>query len=287
MLPDVDFDNPSAVAEFVRAKFAALYPAADQALLRRLFDDVESLFAGRDPGYAAIDLRYHNLRHTLMATVCMTLIMEGWRADAAGGELTARDFELGIAGVLLHDSGYLKSRTDTAGTGAKYTFCHIARSCAFAAAFLPRIGASDAEVENVLSAINCTGPNSEISRLRFRDQVSRTVGCSLATADYLAQLADPQYPDKLGELYAEFCESDDFADVPPEKRTFKSEKDLLCRTPGFWEHFVKPKLKGDFQGVYHFLERPFSPGRNAYLEAIDENIAVIGRRAAALRSSGG
>jgi hypothetical protein len=191
---------------------------------------------------------------------------------------------LAIAGVLLHDTGYLKLKSDTDGTGAKYTFCHILRSCSFAASFLPKLGATDVEIEKVLSAINCTGPNSEISRLHFRDPVSRFVGCALATADYLAQLSDPQYPDKLGHLFREFRESDDFTHVPAERRVFRSENDLICRTPGFWVNFVKPKLNSDLQAVYRYLARPFPAGRNAYLEAVDANLATIDRMITGINS---
>jgi hypothetical protein len=275
MFPTIDFDDPQEVADFVWAKFIALYPTADPSLLVRLFRDVEELFAGRTRNFAAIDLKYHNLRHTMMATVCMVQILEGEKESQGDGQLRSRDFELAIAGVLLHDSGYLKLKTDTEGTGAKYTYCHILRSCAFAASYLPQTGATDVEIESVLSAINCTGPNSEIGRLHFRDSVSRVVGCALATADYLAQLADPLYPEKLGELYAEFCESDDFANVPAERRIFKSEEDLVRRTPAFWKHFVRPKLDRDFQSVYRFLERPLGSGQNGYFDAITDNFARI------------
>jgi hypothetical protein len=286
MLPTVDFDNPPEVADFVMGKFGELYPAADRRLLKRLFRDFEDLFEGRTPAYAAIDLKYHNQRHTLMATACMALLLEGQHASGSDAHLKPRDFELGIAGVLLHDCGYLKLKTDTAGTGAKYTFCHILRSCAFAASYLPEVGATEVEIENVLSAINCTGPNSEVGRLRFRDPASKIVGCSLATADYVGQLADPHYPDKLGELYAEFNESDNFANVPPDGRIFKSAEDLICRTPTFWYHFVRPKLEGDFQSVYRFLERPLRSGVNAYLAAIEKNFARIDRMIAEIRSAG-
>jgi hypothetical protein len=285
MLPDVDFDNLSAVADFVEGKFGEIYHGRSPELLRRLFADMEDLFAGRNPAYAEVDLRYHNLRHTLMATVCMSAILEGEYASDGDGNLKPRDFELAIAGVLLHDSGYLKLKGDTEGTGAKYTYCHILRSCAFAASYLPRLGATDVEIESVLSAINCTGPNSEIGRLNFRNTVSRVVGCALATADYLAQLSDPLYPEKLGDLYAEFCESDDYANVPVENRAFKSEEDLICRTPGFWVHFVKPKLEMDFQAVYRFLEKPLGSGRNPYLEAVEENLARIDERITAIKSA--
>ncbi len=285
MFPKVDFDSSPAVAGFVEATFGSLYPGANPAVLRRLFRDVEGLFAGRTAAYAAIDLKYHNYRHTLMATACMADILEGEYASAGDGNLKARDFELAIAGVLLHDSGYLKLKSDTEGTGAKYTYCHILRSCAFAASYLPQIGATDVEIESVLSAINCTGPNSEIGRLHFRNSVSRVVGCALATSDYLGQLSDPLYPDKLGELYAEFCESDDYANVPQEKRVFKSEEDLVCRTPGFWVHFVKPKLETDFQAVYRYLDDPLGSGRNVYLSAIEANFAKIEQRISAIKSA--
>jgi hypothetical protein len=285
MLPKVDFDNAYAVAEFVRARFGELFPASNPALIQKLFGDVEAMFAGRDPAYSAIDLKYHNLRHTLMATACMTEILEGQRASDDSRGMGPRDFELAIAGVLLHDSGYLKLKNDNKGTGAKYTYCHILRSCAFAASYLPLAGATDVEIESVLSAINCTGPSSEIGRLHFRNAVSRVVGCALATADYLGQLADPLYPDKLGELYAEFCESDDFAHVPYEMRAFKSEEDLVCRSPGFWIHFVKPKLETDYQAVYRYLEKPLGSGRNSYIAAVEENFAKIGRRIAEIKSA--
>jgi len=285
MLPAVDFESAPAVAAFVRGRFAALYPGANDTCLQRLFGDVDDLFAGRNPAYAPIDLRYHNLRHTLMATVCMAVLLEGRHSACVADPLRARDFELAIAGVLFHDSGYLKLKSDTAGTGAKYTFCHILRSCAFVASYLPELGANDQEIENVLSAINCTGPHSEIGRLRFRDSVSLAVGCALATADYLGQMADPLYPEKLGELFREFSESDAFANVPPARRVFKSEYELLAHTHGFWTHFVKPKLENDFQAVYRFLERPYPSGSNAYMAAVEANLVRIDNRAAALAAA--
>jgi len=264
-----------------------MFPAASDAMLQRMFADIEAMFAGRHPAYARNDLRYHNLRHTLMAAACMAELLEGQHLAAASVSVRARDFELAIAAVLLHDSGYLKLKSDPGGTGAKYAFCHILRSCAFAASYLPELGANDIEIENVLSAINCTGPSSEIGRLRFRDPVSRMVGCALATADYLGQLSDPLYPEKLRELYREFRESDDFSNVPPERRVFRSENDLICRTPGFWTNFVLPKLESDFQGVYRYLARPYPSGKNEYLAAVDANLAKINRMIASIKVAAG
>jgi hypothetical protein len=143
---------------------------------------------------------------------------------------------------------------------------------------LPNIGASGADVETVMSAINCTGPMNEISRLRFRAPVDEIIGYSVATADFLGQLAAIDYPDELEVLFEEFQESDDFLHVPVEERMFKSAHDLMVRTPHFWHRFVLPKLESDFQGVYRFLAKPYPDGPNAYLRAIESNIAEIQRR---------
>jgi len=284
MPPDVDFDSTPAVEAFVCARFSALFPGGSDAWLKRVFADIDDLFAGRNPAYLAIDLHYHNLRHTLMATTCMAALMEGMNSTRGDQRIEVRDFELAIAGVLMHDTGYMKLRCDTEGTGAKYTFCHILRSCAFAASYLPQVGATEIEIENVMSAINCTGPNAEISRLRFRDPVSRIVGCSLATADYVGQLSDPYYPDKLGELFREFHESDTFANIPPERRLFNSEDELVAKTPSFWSGFVKPKLDNDFQAVYRFLARPVGSDNNGYMAAIEANFAKIESRVGSARA---
>jgi hypothetical protein len=194
---------------------------------------------------------------------------------------SARQFELTIAAVLLHDTGYLKLRSDTEGTGAKYTFCHVLRSCAFAASYMPVLGANPREVEAVISAINCTGPSHEIGRLQFREPVERTLGCALATADYLAQLAAPDYPDKVEFLFAEFAESDAFTHVPMTERAFQTPRHLLEKTPGFWKNSVLPRLNDDFGGLYHFLAEPYPHGPNPYLVAVEKNISIIRARLSA------
>jgi hypothetical protein len=278
----VDFDKTCAVDDFVRTKFRLLFARADDRWLQKLFGQFDDFFAGRTTDYAPIDLHYHNLRHTLMATGCMADLLEGINATEGVAHLSSRDFELAIAAVLLHDSGYLKLRSDTEGTGAKYTYCHITRSCAFAASYLPQLGVTVTETENVISAINCTGPYSEIHRLKFSDEAGRTLGCALATSDYVGQLSDPHYPDKLSELYQEFCESDTYSNVPTERRMFKSECDLVLRTPAFWRNFVRPKLEKDFDSVYRYLARPVGSTSNAYMDAIEANFAKIEQRIAAM-----
>lgn len=278
IFPYVDTKSPPNVAVFVVKKFSESYPDASLTWLETIFQDMVMLFSGRHPDYAAADLRYHDFEHTLQATVCMTLLLAGRHAAGVQPRLNARQFELGIAAVLLHDTGYLKLRSDTVGTGAKYTYCHVLRSCAFVSSYLPTLGANDYEVNAVLGAINCNGQTKGISRLKFREPFERIIGCALATADYLGQMAASDYPDELDILYHEFKESDDFIHLPPSRRAFKSESDVALRTPMFWKKFVQPKIESDFQAVYRFLAMPYPHGPNAYFDAVEKNIAEIERR---------
>jgi hypothetical protein len=278
MFPPVDTKDAAAVSAFTSQKFAAMYPAADGTWIAPLFQDILHLFEGGHPDFLPIDLHYHDLEHTLQATVCLVLLLEGRHGAAANPRIDARQFQLALSAVMLHDTGYLKLRSDTAGTGAKYTFCHVLRSCAFATSYLPTRGITELELETVLGAINCTGPTKEVSRLRFRNDGDLIVGCAVGTADYLGQMAAPDYPDELEFLYREFEECDDYLHLPGSKRAFCSAADLIERTPAFWREFVLPKLEGDFQGVYRFLARPFPSGTNGYMDGVERNIAVLSHR---------
>ncbi|MBS0663105.1 MAG: hypothetical protein JSR48_07550 [Verrucomicrobia bacterium] len=281
MLNAVDTKNPAAVAAFATKAFHELFPGAGIVLIERAFTDVETHYSGRHPGYLPIDLGYHDLEHVMQATVCLVHLLQGAHRAGEGHELTPRQYELAIAGALLHDTGYLKIRTDVSGTGAKYTLTHVLRSCAFAASYLPTIGVQDQEVFGVLGAINCTGPANEIGRLNFNTPADRFIGCALATADYLGQMAAPDYPEKLGVLFNEFLESDNFMALPQSRRVFKSAEDLMQKTPDFWNKFVKPRLETQLDRAYRYLARPFPNGPNEYYEAVERNIEIVRQRLAA------
>ena len=283
MLPPGDTKNSRAVADHLGEIFRRTYPGKQPALIDRVATTVIDMFTGAHPAYHPIDLAYHDLEHTLQATLCMALLLEGNYRATDGWPLSPRQFELGIVSALLHDVGYLKLRSDTEGTGAKYTYCHVLRSAAFAASYLPSVGVDEGEISGVLGAINCTGAAKQIGRLHFRDDTERFIGCALATADYLGQMAAPDYPDELEILYREFCESDDYAHVPAERRIFRSASDLQARTPDFWRKLVLPKLTHDFQAVYRFLGLP--DGTNPYLDAVARNIAIIEGRSIAATSA--
>jgi hypothetical protein len=249
-----------------------LFPGSPQAFIKDIYTGVARLFNGEYLDYQANDLPYHDFQHTLQVSVAYMDIFKARQLSGAE-PFTHRQFELGLATALLHDSGYLKLRSDRTGTGAKYTFCHVLRSCALAASYLPAFGLKIEEVDLVLGSIRCTGPSTTGMKLRFNRQEDHVIASMVATADYLAQMSASDYPDELELLFAEFAESDAFLGLPSSKRVFKSPEQLVAGTTAFWEKVVMPKLEHDFLGVYRFLSLP--DGSNPYLDAITRNLSAI------------
>lgn len=252
-----------------------LFPASSESFTRNLFSTAENLFSGACPDYQANDIKYHDFQHTLQVTVAY-VDMFAARQTSGTPAFSLRQFELGLASALLHDSGYLKLRSDREGTGAKYTFCHVLRSCALAASLLPKLGLKIDEIDVVLGAIRCTGPSTTGMNLRFHRHDDHILASLVASADYLGQMAAADYPDELELLFNEFAESDAFLSLPSNKRVFKSCDQLIAGTSVFWKKIVRPKLETDFLGVYHFLDLP--DGTNPYIDAIEHNLGVISRR---------
>lgn len=272
----IDTKDPNAVADAVKALFVVAGGEGSFPLIDRAFVDVARLFKGDFPGYQAIDMEYHDLDHTLQVTICMAYLLKGRRESAETPVLGIRDCELAVVSALMHDTGFLKEMGDDSGTGAKYTFIHEQRSCVFAWKYLPELGVTPSEIEDICAAMMCTGPRNTIGNVTFQSEEARQIALLLVTSDYLAQMSTPDYLEKLPRLYLEFVEAFEREEVPLEKRPYQSLDQLLEMTPGFWNKFVLPLLDGEAEGVYRYLSPEGMPNR--YLEAIEYNLAELGRR---------
>jgi len=272
----VDTKQPSAVLKAVKEAFAGIGAASSFPLLDRLFEDVTGMFEGHYPGYQAIDMKYHDYEHTMQATVCLMHLLQGRSRTFDRPVLLARDWELAVMAVLLHDSGYLKRTDDVGGTGAKFTFVHERRSCDFSREYLPRMGVTASEIEDICAAIICTGPRSKISQVSFHRDEARQMAFILVTADYLAQMSAADYLEKLPVLYSEFVEAFEFEQIPPEKRPYHSPQQLLEKSAGFWTNYVRPMLDFEAGGVHRYLTTAGQP--NPYLQAVEANLAELQRR---------
>jgi hypothetical protein len=314
MILSVATNDPTAVESHVQSSYLSIFPDGDRLFVSRVFGLAIECFSGHYSDYQAVDARYHDFEHTLQGTLCMSRLLHAWQSangqrtepflplpkgEGRGeGErvarppiwpqsrdqdhngtpppLTQRLFQLGILGILLHDTGYLKKRDDLEGTGAKYTTTHVNRSAEFAGQLLGERGFSRADIAAVQSMIRCTGVNTRLSEIPFPGEQEQMVGFALATSDLLGQMAADDYVDKLPILYSEFAEAAHHdGNGGGFVAGFKGVDDLIRRTPAFWSDFVLPKLERDFRGLYRFLNDPYPDGPNEYVRRIEANMDRI------------
>lgn len=281
MFPFVNTKNPSEVESAVRAIYLSLYPTADGSDVSKWFAWAMSSFEGKVPGRLPLDMKYHDVEHTLMVALCMARLLEGRHLERVEPALSQSMFRLAMVAVLFHDTGYLKRTDDLAGTGAKYTLIHVERSAEFAGQFLSGKGFLPGDIAAIQSMIHCTGVNMELAVIPFSDDLVRMLGFALGTADLIGQMADARYLEKLEALFLEFEECRAFYQGKvPGRLIFASAGDLLQKTPWFWAKYVRPRIETDFGGLFQFLARPGRSGRNEYLERIEANIAKLRRQLA-------
>lgn len=279
MYPPVDTKDPTAVEVEVQAACRAMFPEADPMFVPRVFGWAIECFTGNYRDYQAVDARYHDFEHTLQGTLCLGRLLRGRHAAGAQPQLSQRMFQLALAAVLLHDTGYLKRRDDTEGTGAKYTVIHVKRSADFAAQLLQEKGFSAGDIKAVQNMISCTGINAALSAIPFQSEMEKVAGFALGTADLLGQMAAEDYVDKLPVLYAEFAEAARYSkDRTHFVALFTSADDLMWKTPTFWEKLVRVKLDRDFGGLHRFLNDPYPSGPNAYVQRIEANLERLRQR---------
>jgi hypothetical protein len=278
MFPAVDTKDAAAVLREVEAIYASMFPTGDAGFASTAFTWALDSFRGKYANYQPIDARYHDLEHTMQGTLCFMRLLQGYQRTRVQPDLSEGMVQLGLLAILLHDTGYLKTRDDKDGTGAKYTLIHVNRSCDFAAKLLGEKGYSGTQIKAVQNMIRCTGVNVDLAKIPFASEEERVLGYALGTADLLGQMAADDYIDKLGILFAEFEES---ARYNSGKFTgagaFASVQDLRTKTPMFWEKYVLPKINQDFRGLYQYLGRPIAQAENFYVQRIRQNLDRLQR----------
>ncbi len=265
----VNAGKPKLVLEEVHRTLAGIVDGDDLGRLDRVFSEVRRLFAGRYPGYSKCNTRYHDLEHTTDTLLAMARLVHG--ARQAGRAIDRHMILLGLVGTLLHDTGYIQTVDDHAGTGAKYTAGHIFRSIKFAREYLPSRGYSRADYMVCRNALLCTGIENHIANIPFRTEDEALIGKMLGTSDLLGQMASCRYLEKLPFLYRELVEGEILKHV--------SERDFLEDTMTF-HRATLDRLRGDLGGVSAYMRDHFRArwgiDRDLYGEAIEENIAYLG-----------
>lgn len=278
MFPLADTKDWRAVMSVVQSTHLELYPEADKEFIPKIFGWAVEAFEGRYKDYQPIDALYHDFEHTLQGALCLSQILRGRVLSGLRPVIPKKMFELGMIAILMHDTGYLKVRGDNEGTGAKYTLIHVSRSADFARQVLLENGYSESDTGSVQRMIRCTGVNLKVEKIPFQTDTEKIIGYSLGSADLIGQMAASDYIDKLPILFEEFKESAQFSGGKQSTAgMFKDAEDLIRKTEGFWNFYVKPKLEGDFLSQHKFLADPYPDGPNEYMDHIEANVERVKR----------
>jgi hypothetical protein len=184
-------------------------------------------------------------------------------------KLSDRQWEIALVSILLHDTGYLKSRDDRDGSGAKFTSIHVGRGCFLAWDLLPGFGFARDEIRVVQQAICATALGAKMKQIGFRSRAEWLIGALVATGDLLGQMAAEDYPERLPGLYLELREAALFSRL--EKAVaHQSLLELLSGTEIFFSGYVVKTLNEEWGGMHRWLEA--EDGSNPYLERIRRNV---------------
>jgi hypothetical protein len=240
---------------------------------------MQSLFAGRFPGYLACDTLYHDLRHTLDMTLATARLIDGHdRVCAPADRLGPRRAMFGVMVALLHDSGYIRRVSESSvENGAVFTKIHVSRSAEFLRGYVPTIGfAHEANIAAQLT--HFTGYELDIDLIGLKDAKDHLLGCIIGTSDLISQMADRQYIEKCRDfLYREFVWGGIACELQPDGREvvrFASPTDLVIKTPGFYQYLARPRIEKRLQGVDRFAEAHLD-GQNLYQQEIARNMQYL------------
>jgi hypothetical protein len=276
----VQVSNPAAVRDAVHELFSQTFPGTSFDKLWLAFYDFERLFTGRYPGYRGCDTTYHDMQHTLDMTLALARLVTGYERSAElADRLGASRAQMAIITSLFHDSGYIrhKERDSDFSNGAEFTLHHVSRSADFLRRYLPELGLSrDVGVSSMI--VHFTGYELDLDDIELDDPRDIICGHLIGTADLIAQMADRCYLEKCRDrLYKEFVVGGVAVENagPGEYMVrYKSGKDLLEKTPVFYQQVMRERLNTKFNRVYRYIEVLYN-GHNPYIEAIRHNITHL------------
>lgn len=271
----VNVTDPAAVSGAIESLFLDLYPHARTEPLTKSINYISRLYRGEHPDFAPCDTAYHDLQHIMDVTLATARLMDGYeRTHKDGTALGAELFMFGTLIALFHDSGYLRKRgQEDDKHGAEFTLIHVARSADMLKHYMNDIGMNNLS-ETAAGLVHFTGYEVPVERIQVPSPVFRTIGNIVATADILAQMSDRCYLEKCHDrLYTEFVlggiarRHDKLGN---EQVVFASPKDLVIKTPGFYQG-AKKRMDETLEGAHIYGAKHFN-GEHIYLDAVESNI---------------
>lgn len=275
----VNMASPGAVADAICGVLGKRYAGFEEVVLRDGFIDIEDIFWGRRPGFLPCDTPYHDLRHSMSTALAMTRMVDGYEARHGVGEpvLGPELATLGVLLALFHDVGFIRKLSEAGTKGACLIREHEQRSVDFMRDYLAAGPLADsaplAELIHTTNFARCACDTLAGLGPRLAD-----LGHMLGTSDLISQISGRFYLERCHHfLFQEFVDAGADRMVSPTGETvvlYATSEDLLRKTPGFYEHLVKPRLENEFQHAYGYIGDHFG-GDDPYQRAMQRNLDFL------------
>lgn len=228
--------------------------------IKILYDYLIDICKHGNKNYYNLKTKYHNVDHFLSSsTIFVNIYTEVTKNSIL--KKNKSDFFCGVVATLYHDIGFIKNKSEKRGTGAQYIDCHVERGCEFINKNLS-IHLTEHELEIICKLIQSTDyfkPNYNVNY--------KQLGACVALADWLSQLSDEQYVDKLNLLYKEYDEYQTFNKI----NLYSSFSEMIHKTPMFWYQTVKPMFNEYYYNLHELSHCD-------YICKIETNIDLIVHR---------
>lgn len=240
----------------IKATSLKLFNKQDDRL-KILYDYLIDICNYGNGKYHKLETKYHDLYHFLTST---TVFLDVYTSIVNKGiiKLNEQDFFCGVVAVMYHDIGFLKLKDDENGTGAQYINTHVERGCHFISNNFENL-LTDEEKSRICGLIMVTDYFKKVENLEIDH-----VGACVALGDWLSQMGDELYVEKLGKLYQEFDEFQKYHNL----NMYDGLQDLINKTPGFWYKLVKPLLNTKFYALYEYTS-------SNYINMVESNITRL------------
>ena len=230
-----------------------LFNKQDERLIQ-LYDYLIDICNFGDDRYHKLETKYHDIYHFITSTAVF-LDLYSSIVDKQIIEKNESDFFCGVVAAMYHDIGFLKLKEDDNGTGAQYINTHVERGCHFIGNNFDNI-LTEEEKSRICGLIMVTDYFKKVENLE-----TDHVGACVALGDWLSQMGDEQYVEKLDNLYQEFDEFQKYHNL----NMYNGLNDLISKTPGFWYKLVKPLLNNKFYALYVYTS-------SNYIVMVEHNI---------------
>ena len=264
----VDPNNPRAILRDTKRLYRASYKNADFKHVDKAFLLTKRLYDGSFPGYLACAVGYHDFAHVVAVFAAASRLLDGCELSGIKlGPILAGEV---LIAAMLHDTGYIRTESDTCGTGAQYTKIHVDRSSAFTILETESFGLDSKSAARISRIILGTDLGRPWETIAFDSEKERIAAEILATADLLGQMADRAYVEKLLFLYYEFREAGIGG--------YNSAFDILKKTVEF---YVSTKDRLDITlgrvsgGMKEHFNARYGVPRDLYREAISNQMTYL------------